>query len=243
VRTKRVSDDGRTASCNNQKKKANNKPPRHSSLFEQCSGFLQTFSSRSTTYKKYIQNMTSLQRLSRKGGTLEVKNGAFESSFATGLDLSEFVGVVVCSSKKQQRSAAAELLRIKAEQAHQDTNEEREERWIHKVAKARGKQLLQAAVVHNYSNDEFGSCRQHAAPPPLESQQQSATDLMDKTDIGATLVYMHGEDANGVHHKAKYKTKGTKRSLEKSLRRKGTSTKEKGVKKQPAVKTSTRSKY
>lgn len=172
-----------------------------------------------------------------------MKNGAFESSFATGLDLSEFGSdVLVCSSKKQQRSAAAELLRVKAEQAHQDTNDEREERWIHNVAKARGKQLLQAAVVHNYSNDEFGSCQQHAAPPQ-ESQQQKATDLMDKTDIGATLVYIHGEDANGVHHKAKYKTKGTKRSLEKSLRLKGTSTKEKGVNKRPAVKKPTRSKY
>jgi hypothetical protein len=181
--------------------------------------------------------MTSLQRASCTG-KLEAEKGTFESSFAAGLDLSEF-GL---SSKKQQ-SAAAELLRIKAEQAHQDTNEEREERWIHKVAKARGKQLLQAAVVHNYSNDEFGSCRQHAAPPPLESQQHSATDLMDKTDIGATLVYMHGEDANGAHHKAKSKTKG-KRSLEKSLRRKSTSsTREKGVKKRPAVKKLTRSKY
>lgn len=170
--------------------------------------------------------MTSLQRASCTG-KLEAEKGTFESSFAAGLDLSEF-GL---SSKKQQ-SAAAELLRIKAEQAHQATNEEREERWIQELAKARGKQLQ---AVHS---EAFGS-RRHANP--LESH--SATDLMDNTDIGATLLYMHGEDANGGHHKAKSKTKG-KRSLEKSLRRKSTSsTREKGVKKRPAVKKLTRSKY
>jgi hypothetical protein len=57
--------------------------------------------------------MTSLQRASR-AGKLEAKNGAFEASFAAGLDLSEF-GL----PSKKQESAAAELLRVKMEQARQ----------------------------------------------------------------------------------------------------------------------------
>jgi hypothetical protein len=48
--------------------------------------------------------MTSFQRVSRTG-KLEAKSGAFESSFAAGLDLSEF-GLPL----KRQESAAAELL-------------------------------------------------------------------------------------------------------------------------------------
>ena len=74
--------------------------------------------------------MTSLQRVSRTG-KLEAKSGAFESSFAAGLDLSEF-GL----PSKRQESAAAELLRVKMEDSRQASQEEREETWIQEVAKA-----------------------------------------------------------------------------------------------------------
>jgi len=95
--------------------------------------------------------MTSLQRASRTG-KLEAKSGAFESSFAAGLDLSEF-GL----PSKRQESAAAELLRVKMEDSRQASQEEREERWIQEVAKAKGKELPSVVL------EEYGS-RRHAAP-------------------------------------------------------------------------------
>jgi hypothetical protein len=69
--------------------------------------------------------MTSLQRVSRTG-KLEAKSGAFESSFAAGLDLLEF-GL----TSKRQESAAAELLRVKMEESRQASQEEREESHRH----------------------------------------------------------------------------------------------------------------
>ena len=69
--------------------------------------------------------MTSLQRVSRTG-KLKAKSGAFESSFAAGLDLSEF-GL----PSKRQESAAAELLCVKMEESRQALQEEREESHRH----------------------------------------------------------------------------------------------------------------
>jgi len=95
--------------------------------------------------------MTSLQRASRTG-KLEAKSGAFQSSFAAGLDLSEF-GL----PSKRQESAAAELLHVKMEESRQESQEEREERWIQEVAKAKGKELPSVVL------EKYGS-RWHAAP-------------------------------------------------------------------------------
>jgi hypothetical protein len=89
--------------------------------------------------------MTSLQRVSRTG-KLEAKSGTFESSFAAGLDLSEF-GL----PSKRQESAAAELLHIKMEESCQALQEEGEEAWIQEVAKAKGKKL-QSVIFEEYSS-------------------------------------------------------------------------------------------
>jgi hypothetical protein len=77
--------------------------------------------------------MTRLQLASRTG-KLEAKSGAFESSFAAGLDLSEF-GL----PSKRQESAAAELLCIKMEVSCQASQEEQEERLIQEEQKQRRK--------------------------------------------------------------------------------------------------------
>ena len=69
--------------------------------------------------------MTSLQRVSRTG-KLEAKSGAFESSFAAGLDLLEF-GL----PSKRQESAATELPCVKMEESRQALQEEREESHRH----------------------------------------------------------------------------------------------------------------
>jgi hypothetical protein len=77
--------------------------------------------------------MTSLQCASHTG-KFKAKSGAFESSFVAGLDLSEF-GLQL----KRQESAAAELLRVKKEDSHQASQEEREERLIQEEQRQRGK--------------------------------------------------------------------------------------------------------
>ena len=116
--------------------------------------------------------MTSLQRASRTG-KLEAKSGAFESSFAAGLDLSEF-GL----PSKRQESAAAELLCVKMEESRQASQEEREETWIQEVAKAKGKEL-QSVVL-----EEYGS-RRHAAP---QASHRHGCVLLSVQTIGLVAI-------------------------------------------------------
>jgi len=168
--------------------------------------------------------MTSVQRATRVP-KMETKKGAFESSFAAGLDLSEFGG----ESTANHASAAAELLCVKAEEAQRAAREEQEEARLQNLAKERGQHLQHA--------QSDVAVRRHAAP----QDSHSATDLMENANIGATLVHMHGNDVNGAHHKAKTQKKG-KRKLEKAMNgKRPMSQVVKG--KKGAVKKSKRSKY
>ena len=146
--------------------------------------------------------MTSLQRASQ-ASKLETSKGAFENSFAAGLDLSEF-GV---PSNNTQPSAAAELLRVKAQQAQQAALEDNEEVRIQGLAKARA-QHLQAAIAEDLTESSTHQHGRHAAP----HESQRATDLMEATNLSATLIHMHGQDVQqGGHHKQKLSHKRTRR--------------------------------
>jgi hypothetical protein len=177
--------------------------------------------------------MTSLQRAAAQSKKLETtkKGGAFESSFASGLDLSEFDSSTTSCTRM---SAAAELLQIKALEAQQAAREEQEEIRIHNLAKIKGQELTAA------STSLVLTLPRHEAP----HESQSATTIMEEANMSATLIHLHGEDINGAHHKAKLGRKG-KLSLEKSMRRNRLSHKQQssGGTKKGAMKKSRRSKY
>ena len=177
--------------------------------------------------------MTSSLQRAVQTGNLEVKKGAFESSFAAGLDLSEFGGSISSTTARYTHaSAAAELLSVKAREAQRAAHEEREETRIQVLAKTRGQQL-------QTSQSEEVMVPRHAAP----HESHSATDLMENANVCATLVHMHGDDINGAHHKAKIQRKGN-RSLDKAMRRKRPAPKSgKGGKTKGVVKRSRGFKY
>mmetsp|Transcript_18574 Transcript_18574/g.33644 ORF Transcript_18574/g.33644 Transcript_18574/m.33644 type:complete len:177 (+) Transcript_18574:95-625(+) len=176
--------------------------------------------------------MTSLQRAAAPSKKLETtKKGAFESSFAAGLDLSEFDSSTTTCTRM---SAAAELLQIKALEAQQAAREEHEEIRIQKLAKIKGQELTDAASTLVLTPPR------HEAP----HESQSATTIMEEANMSATLIHLHREDINGAHHKAKLGRKG-KMSLEKSMRRNRLSHMQQssGGTKKGAMKKSRRSKY
>ena len=168
--------------------------------------------------------MTSLQRAVQTQKP-ETKKGAFESSFAAGLDLTEFG--CDCASSNHHTSAAAELLRVKAQEAQRAAQEEEKEVRILELAKQRGRELQTDPA-------ESTVVQRHAAP----QDSHSATDLMENANISATLVHMHGDDANGAHHKAKLR-RNKRRHVEKSMRPMNAAVKGK----KGAVKKSKRSKH
>jgi hypothetical protein len=104
---------------------------------------------------------------------IEPSNGAFESCFAGGLDLSEF------SSPKEPlqvgTSAAAELLRVKAEERKQREKEEAEEQRMEEIIKKR---------VSNLENS-------------LTKQRPSNSIVVD------ALVKMHGQDTSDPSYRQK----------------------------------------
>jgi hypothetical protein len=108
-------------------------------------------------------------------GKLEAKSGMFESSFAAGLDLSEF-GLPL----KRQESAAAELLCVKMEESHEASQEEQEETWIQEVAKAKGKEL-QSLVL-----EEYGS-QQNAAP---QASHRNGCVLLSVQTISLVVIFV-----------------------------------------------------
>ena len=65
----------------------------------------------------------------------QTPKGAFESSFAGGLDLSEFANAVV--NRGPSKSAAAELLRIKTKEKEQREKTEAEERIMEEIIRKR----------------------------------------------------------------------------------------------------------
>jgi hypothetical protein len=107
---------------------------------------------------------------------IETSNGAFESCFAGGLDLSEF------SSPKEPlqvggapKSAAAELLRVKAEERRHREKEEAEEQRMEEIIKKR---------VSNLENS-------------LTKQRPSNSIVVD------ALVKMHGQDTSDPSYRKK----------------------------------------
>lgn len=170
--------------------------------------------------------MTSLQQAAAQGKTLKTtKKGAFESSFASGLDLSEFEHSATTTLILRTSSAAAELLQIKALEAQQAAREEEKEVKLLRLAKTKGQELT-AASTNNVA--------QHVPAPHKSSS--APTSVMDHANMSATLVHLHGEDINGAHHKAKLGT-----SVKKSMRRR--KEKQSNGTKRGAMKKSRRSKY
>ena len=108
-----------------------------------------------TSQNKSSLSMTSsLQRAlaaaSKPKSQIETSNGAFESCFAGGLDLSEF-------AKPQQRlgmpkSAAAELLRVRAEERKQMEQNEAEEQKLEEIIKMRVSNLSSLSKEPRNSN-------------------------------------------------------------------------------------------
>lgn len=181
---------------------------------------------------------TSLQRAAAQSSRcLEAKDGAFESSFAAGLDLSEFglASSSVSDSNSEQTtiSAAAELLRVKTLESKQAAQEQKEEEWIQQVAIARGKELQAECEFRALSEP-----KPQFAPSPHVSQLKNATDLMVSANVGDALVHMHGQDA------ANRKSSKAWREAKKTVRRTKGCTFEIGDKKKAAVnKMAKRAKY
>lgn len=126
--------------------------------------------------------MSSLQRASQKGRPLEVKKGAFESCFASGLDLTEF-----SSASPSRGSAAAELLRSNAQRRDQAYREEREDAYLHTIAKAKAEEL------QDKKRREAGPV--FLAAPSTSTEERSTAIGADA--VFSTLVHTHGEDESG----------------------------------------------
>lgn len=166
------------------------------------------------------------------------QRGAFESSFASGLDLSEFGGS--SSTTTHHKSAAAQLLELKRREAQVAARQEQEEVRLQSLARAKARQL-QASCQQG----EVAEPIRHAAPSQTAPNKNSATDVMEKANISATLVHLHGTDVNGAHHKAKKQLKKNRQRGSSLMRGKQStpSRADKGRKKMSAVKRSKRSKY
>ena len=102
---------------------------------------------------------------------IQTSKGEFESCFAGGLDLSEFGN----STQQKPKSAAAELLRIRAE--------EKKQRQKNQMAEQRMEQIIKQRV----SNLESA----------LSKQPKSDSVLVD------ALVKMHGQDVSAPTYRRK----------------------------------------
>lgn len=140
-----------------------------------------------------LQNAASIQQPTEK-------QGQFEACFSTGLDLSELTAGATVGGRT---SAAAELLRVKAQESERKAHEEREENRMHDVAKARAIHLEEKFSTSN----RVGSLPKLQPPTNDPISQNEGRDLLIGTDIFATLVGMHGEDER---HKSIRNTKNPK---------------------------------
>ena len=180
--------------------------------------------------------MTSLQRAAAQCKKLETtKKGAFESSFASGLDFSECDSTTASTSTRT--SAAAELLEIKAREAQQAAREEQKDVRLLNLAKARGQERLTA-------NSTVFQVPTHAAPS--HESHSSATSVMEHANMSATLFHLHHEDVNGAHHKAKlgkHKSMKAKSTMRRNRPSNKQSKSSSGGTKMGAMKKQRRSKY
>lgn len=156
-----------------------------------------------------------------------VAGGAFESCFADGLDLSEFCSSSSSSQRDgitaapaashgraaagtlRQRSAAAELMHIKAMEAERAAREEREELLLAQCAAQRAREeserlasssLLMAERNRTDADAATNSCGEKQRKSN-ESRQGSGTEFFGGGEDGifSALVQMHGDDENGAN--------------------------------------------
>jgi hypothetical protein len=136
---------------------------------------------------------SSLQRAAAKSSTATkpvsqpTKKGAFESCFASGLDLSEFSSGGT-QSQSSRPSAAAELLRVKQEEIKQKEREEEEETRMEVLVKNRVSQLEESI-----EKKKLGAHR-------------------SENMVVNALVNMHGNDDVVSKHKTRKAMKKTKSS-------------------------------
>jgi hypothetical protein len=121
-----------------------------------------------------------------KPASQSTKKGAFESCFASGLDLSEFSSGVT-QSQSSRPSAAAELLRVKREEIKQKEREEEEEARMELLVKNRVSQLEESI-----EKKKLGHCSENM--------------------VVNALINMHGNDAAASKHKIRKAMKKRKAS-------------------------------
>jgi hypothetical protein len=153
-----------------------------------------------TTMTFFPKMESSLQRAAAKGRASETKpaseptkEGAFESCFASGLDLSEFSSGGT-QSQLSRPSAAAELLRVKQEEIKQKEQEEEEETRMGLLVKNRVSQLeesIEKKKLGGHSSENM---------------------------VVNALINMHGNDDAASKDKIRKATKKTKASSRPSPR-------------------------
>ena len=119
-----------------------------------------------------------------KKGSFETANGEFESCFADGLDISEFLNTSAKEGKPQP-SAAEQLLRIKAIEKKEREEEEAQE------------QRLELSIEKRASN----------IAKSLEKEKRGPASI-----VVDALVKMHGHDTAEPSYRGKKKF-GKKKSL------------------------------
>mmetsp|Transcript_19338 Transcript_19338/g.29130 ORF Transcript_19338/g.29130 Transcript_19338/m.29130 type:complete len:192 (+) Transcript_19338:82-657(+) len=141
-------------------------------------------------------SMSSLQRASFQKSNM----GGFESSFADGLNLSEFSSIV--DSSRNTQASSAVLLREKRKQAAQNTINDREDARIELIAKERAEKLRESLSISNQQRASTQNDSPLRATAPWEN---TGNDLVlnrmpgaaGTSAIGGLITSMHGNDLHG----------------------------------------------
>jgi len=162
---------------------------------------------------------------------IEIKNGGFESSFETRLDLSEFsMSTGVASSSGIQRasagtSASAALLMVKALEMQRKEREEKDESQMRDLVERRRKAIVQRAANRKGDEQEEDGVVRVAPPSAASSDEQSSGFLnLGKGSLASALVGMHASDRKDPRAKLKREKPRSARGPSNSRRGKGTVT-------------------
>lgn len=112
---------------------------------------------------------------------ISTKNGAFESSFAGGLDLSEFGATAFSAS-----SASAALLKVKVMEAQERQKEEIAESQMQSIVQSRVKEI----------NESKGPTRddiRHVAKPSTSNDSTSLLAARGSL-VNAALIHVHADE-------------------------------------------------
>ena len=136
-----------------------------------------------SSLQQALNNAANKFNLKKLGDTGKPKggSGAFENSFAAGLDISEFISTDGGSSSGNRTSAAEELLKIKEEERRQRQIHEQEEQKMEEALQKRLNSLKNRPkeTVLKPSGFEFGD-----ALARMHGSDERAASVLSRKNVG-----------------------------------------------------------